>query len=92
MISTGSKIIEKLKRDKCYPFFVCIFCKHYMTDNELDLDLHLYENHKTKLIGLPIGRGSLNLRISYAINQGKMLGEVLKYATKENQQKLGWSL
>jgi hypothetical protein len=92
VMATGPKVIEKINADKGYPLFVCIFCKHYITDSEFDIDLHLYENHKLKLIKLPIGKGSLNFRISYAIDQGKKLGEVLKYATKESRQKLGWSL
>ena len=91
-MTTGPKVIEKISADKGHPLFVCIFCKHYITDIEFDLDLHLYENHKLKLIKLPIGKGSLNFRIGYAIDQGKKLGEVLKYATKESREKLGWSL
>ena len=92
VMTTGPKLIERINEDKAHPIFVCIFCKQYMTDTEFDLDLHLYENHKPKLIKLPIGKGSLNLRIGYAIDQGKALGEVLKYATKARREKLGWFL
>jgi hypothetical protein len=89
-MTTGPKLIEMINVDKSYPLFVCIFCKDYITDNGFDLDLHLYENHKLQLIKLPIGKGSISFRIDYAIDQGKNLGQVLKYATKESREKLGW--
>jgi hypothetical protein len=44
------------------------------------------------LIKLPIGKGSLNFRTGYAIDQGKKLGEVLKYTNRETREKLGWFL
>lgn len=91
-MTTGPKLIERINEDKAHPLFVCIFCKQYMTDTEFDLDLHLYENHRQKLIELPVGKGSLNYRIGYAIDQGKKLGKVLRYATRESREKLGWFL
>ena len=91
-MTTGPKLIERINEDKAHPLFVCIFCKQYMTDTEFDLDLHLYENHKAKLIKLPIGKGSLSFRIGYAITQGKNIGHILKYATKDRREKLGWFL
>jgi hypothetical protein len=91
-MTTGPKLIERINEDKAHPLFVCIFCKQYMTDTEFDLDLHLYENHKLKLIKLPVGKGSLSFRIGYAINQGKNLGQVLKHATKDHRERLGWFL
>jgi hypothetical protein len=91
-MTTGPKAIEKISANKTHPFFVCIFCKHYITDTEFDLDLHLYENHKLNLVKLPIGKGSLSFRIDYAIDQGKTLGQVLKYATKDCRERLGWFL
>ena len=91
-MTTGPEVIEKINADKSHPLFVCIFCKHYITDIGFDLDLHLYEKHKLKLIKLLIGKGSFNFIIGYAIDQGKKIGEVLKYAIKETREKLGWSL
>jgi hypothetical protein len=91
-MTTGLKAIERLNADKSHPLLVCIFCKHYITDSEFDLDLHLYENHKLNLVKLPIGKGSLSLKIDYAIDQGKNLGQVLKDATKDRREKLGWFL
>jgi hypothetical protein len=88
-LTIGPNLIEKINANKNHPLFVCIFCKLYITDSEFDLDLHLYENHKLKLIKLPVDRGSLSFRISYAINQGKNLGQILKYATKDRREKLG---
>ena len=91
-MTTGLKLAEIINVDKNHPLLVCIFCKHYITDTEFDLDLHLYENHKAKLIKLPIGKGSLSFRIGYAITQGKNIGQILKYATKDRREKLGWYL
>jgi hypothetical protein len=91
-MTTGLKAIERLNADKSHPLLVCIFCKHYITDSEFDLDLHLYENHKLNLVKLPIGKGSLSLKIDYAIDQGKNLGQVLKDATKDRREELGWFL
>lgn len=90
VMTNGPNLIEKINSDKSHPFLVCIFCRHYFTDTELDLDLHLYENHKLNLVKLPIGKGSLGFRIGYAVNQGKNLGQVLKFATKDHREKLGW--
>jgi hypothetical protein len=92
IMTSKSKVIQKINADKSHPLLVCIFCKHYLTDIEFDLDLHLYENHKPKLVKLPIGKGSISFRIAYAICEGKRLGEVLKNASKETREKLGWFL
>lgn len=89
-MTTGAKVIEKITADKRHPFLVCIFCKRFFSDSEFDLDLHLYENHRLNLVKLPIGNGSFDFRIKYAIDQGKKLGQVLKYATKNRRKKLGW--
>jgi hypothetical protein len=92
IMTTSSKIIQKIDKDKRYPLLVCIFCKHYLTDNEFDLDLHLYEEHRLRLVKLPIGKGSLSFRIGYAISEGRRLGELLKYTTRETWEKLGWNM
>jgi hypothetical protein len=92
VMTTGLKVIERVNADEAHPLFLCIFCKHYFTDTEFDLDLHLYENHKLNLVKLPIGKGSLSFRIGYAIDQGKNLGQVLKHATKDRRERLGWFL
>ena len=91
-MTNGPNLIEKINSDKRYPFLVCIFCRYYFTDTDLDLDLHLYEDHKLNLVKLPLGKGSLNARIGYAIDQGKNLGQVLKHATKNRRERLGWFL
>lgn len=91
-MTTGPKVIQKINGDKSLPLLVCIFCKHYVTDTEFDLDLHLYENHKPKLVKLPIGKGSLSVRIGYAISEGRRIGKVLKYASNETRERLGWFL
>lgn len=90
VMTTGPKLVEIINAVKGHPLFVCIFCKDYITDSEFDLDLHLYENHKPRLIKLPVSKRSLNYRIGYAINQGKKLGEVLKHTNSESRKKLGW--
>jgi hypothetical protein len=68
IMTAGSKVIHKTTGDKNHPLLVCIFCKHYLTHSEFDLDLHLYENHKPRLIKLPIGKGPMDVRIAYAIH------------------------
>jgi hypothetical protein len=68
---------------------ICIFCK-YMTYIEFDLDLHLYQNHRMDLVKLPIGRGSLDTRINYAIEEGKRVGINLRALNKEAKHKLGF--
>ena len=91
-MTTKSQIIQKIDKDKSYPLLVCVFCKYYLTDNEFDLDLHLYEEHRLRLVKLPIGKGSLSFRISYAISEGRRLGKLLKYASRETREKLGWNI
>jgi hypothetical protein len=83
-------VIQKISIDKNYPMLVCIFCSHYITDTEFDLDLHLYEEHRPQLVKLPIGKGSFSFRIDYAISEGKRLGDLLKHATRETREKLGF--
>ena len=92
IMTNGLKVIQKINGDKSHPLLVCIFCKRYLTDTEFDLELHLYENHKLKLVKLPIGKGSLSFSIGYAVSEGKRLGKFLKYTTKETREKLGWFL
>ncbi|MGB8036318.1 MAG: hypothetical protein WCF03_21080 [Nitrososphaeraceae archaeon] len=69
---------------------VCIFCKHYMTSIEFDLDLHLCEKHRMELVNLPIGKGNMNVRIEYAIEDGKRVGATLQTLSKEVKEKLGF--
>jgi hypothetical protein len=42
------------------------------------------------LVKLPIGRGSLDTRISYAIEEGKRVGINLRCLNKEAKHKLGF--
>jgi hypothetical protein len=69
---------------------VCIFCKNYITCIEFDLDLHLYENHRMELVKLPIGKGSLDFRINYSIEEGRRVGSILQTLNKEDREKLGF--
>jgi hypothetical protein len=69
---------------------ICIFCK-YVAYIEFDLDLHLYQNHRIDLIKLPIGTGSLDTRINYAIQEGRRVGINLRGLNKEAKHKLGLS-
>jgi hypothetical protein len=66
------------------PPTTCIFCHEFTTSIDFDMDLHLYENHRSELFRLPIGQGSkkglyfsLDSRIEYAIDMGKNLAEPL---------------
>lgn len=51
-----------------------MFCKDFVTSIEFDIDLHLYENHRSELLDLPLGRIGLESRIKYAIEEGVLLG------------------
>jgi hypothetical protein len=68
---------------------VCIFCR-FMTCIEFDLDLHLYYSHRMDLVRLPIGKGSLNFRIKYAIDEGRRIGQALNLFDEESKQRLGF--
>ena len=59
---------EKLKSPPKYP---CLFCgNQYKTHIDFDMELHLVEKHKDRLLRLPIS-GNLDKRIEYVINQTK---------------------
>ena len=53
--------------------YYCFWCtgKHRqaMTYMEIDLDLHLREYHRMAMVKLAIGRGDINVRIDYAVDQ-----------------------
>lgn len=68
---------------------ICIFCK-YVEYFEFDLDLHLYQNHRIDLVKLPIGKGSLETRINYAIEEGRRVGINLRNLNKDAKHKLGF--
>ncbi|MGC1931721.1 MAG: hypothetical protein WA667_22355 [Candidatus Nitrosopolaris sp.] len=68
---------------------VCIFCK-FMTCIQFDLELHLYESHRTELVKLPIGKGSVDFRIEYAINEGRRVGASLRLLDQNSKQRLGF--
>jgi hypothetical protein len=60
------------------PPSICIFYRKFTTSIDFDMDLHLYENHRSDLFRLPIANGlyfSLDSRIEYAIHEGKKLYE-----------------
>jgi hypothetical protein len=62
--------IESVITDGLAPIS-CIFC-NFVTCIEFDMDNHLLGNHRTELLRLPI-RGSFDLRIAYAIDEGKRI-------------------
>jgi hypothetical protein len=68
---------------------VCIFCR-FKTCVEFDLGLHLYESHRVELVTLPIGKGSLDFRIEYAINEGRRVGLALHHLDENSKKRLGF--
>ena len=52
------------------PVLPCIWCD-YKHPIEFDLGNHLLANHRERLLKLPIGKGSMDIRIDYAIQQTK---------------------
>jgi hypothetical protein len=63
------------------PPSTCIFCCKFTTSIYFDMDLHLYENHRTELWRLPIGKGfSIDSRIEYAIDKGRNVCEAMAMA------------
>ncbi|MGC2570727.1 MAG: hypothetical protein WA364_04375 [Candidatus Nitrosopolaris sp.] len=64
---------------------VCIFCR-FITCVEFDLEIHLYESHRMELVKLPIGKGSFDFRIKYAIEEGRRVGQALnKYSSSKER-------
>ena len=49
----------------------CVFCNNFRTSIQFDLEMHLYENHKMKLVKLPIGKGNIQHRIDCAVEECK---------------------
>lgn len=60
-----------------------------MTSIEFDLDLHLYEEHRMELVQLPIGKGNIDFRIQYAIEEGKRVRDTLSNMTPEARNSVG---
>ena len=54
------------------PVLPCLWCdyKHHI---EFDLGNHLLASHRDELLKLPIGKGSMDIRIDYAIQQTKRM-------------------
>ncbi len=52
------------------PEIPCAWCD-YKNKIEFDLGNHILESHRNELLTLPIGRGSIDVRIDYAIQQTK---------------------
>jgi hypothetical protein len=73
---------------KGIPPIPCIFCDH-TTSIQFDLDLHLYEEHRTELVKLPIGKGDMDYRINYAIEEGKRIRDALLKLTSKARDNLG---
>ncbi len=53
------------------PPIPCIFCNNFRTPIEFDLGMHLYDNHRMELVKLPIGKGDMEYRIEYAVEECK---------------------
>lgn len=68
---------------------VCIFCKRTI-EIEFDLELHLHEQHRIELARLCGGKGSLDSRIQYAIEEGNKVAIAIKRLNKEDRMKLGF--
>ena len=68
---------------------VCIFCKRTI-EIEFDLELHLHEQHRMELVRLCWGRGSLDSRIEYAIEEGNKVAAAIKHLNKKDRMKLGF--
>jgi len=53
--------------------YYCFWCpkeqRQAMTYIEIDLDLHLREHHRMAMVKLPIGKGDMDTRIDYAVDQ-----------------------
>jgi len=43
-----------------------------------------------ELVKLPLGKGSLDFRIEYAINEGRRVGVALRLLDENSKQKLGF--
>ena len=57
-----------------YYCFLCIGAQRWQTTYiEFDLGLHMMEHHKQEMVKLPIGRGSLDYRIDYAVELCKQM-------------------
>ena len=55
-----------------WPVLPCLWCdyKHHI---EFDLGNHLLASHRDERLKLPIGKGSMDIRIDYAIQQTKRM-------------------
>ena len=54
------------------PVLPCIWCD-YKHPIEFDLGNHLLADHREQLLKLPVGKGSMDIRIDYAIQQIKRM-------------------
>ena len=45
---------------------------------EFDLALHMYEAHRMAMVKLPIGKGNMQIRIDYAVEQCKLMTRQLR--------------
>jgi hypothetical protein len=70
------------------PPIPCIFCD-FMTSIEFDLEIHLYAEHRNELVRLPIGKGNIDFRIAYAINEGKKIREAMSNLTPKTRYSFG---
>ncbi|MGA7898592.1 MAG: hypothetical protein WCA39_06975 [Nitrososphaeraceae archaeon] len=69
-ITSERHIIDGQVKEAELHVLPCIWCdyKHHI---EFDLGNHLLANHREQLLKLPIGKGSMDVRIDYAIQQTK---------------------
>ena len=66
---TETPVDGKAKQAKLH-VLPCPWCD-YKHPIEFDLGNHLLANHREQLLKLPIGKGSMDIRIDYAIQQTK---------------------
>jgi hypothetical protein len=49
----------------------CLFCNNYRTSIVFDLGMHLYNNHRMEVFKLTIGKGNMERRIDYVVEECK---------------------
>ena len=54
------------------PEIPCAWCD-YKNTIEFDLGNHLLANHRSELMKLPVGKGPIEVRIDYAVQQMKRM-------------------
>jgi hypothetical protein len=62
--------------------YYCFWCPRVKQQSptyiEFDLELHIFEAHRMAMVKLPIGKGNMERRVSYAVNQCKQMTQQLR--------------